>query len=311
VIIFNNPKGFTFHPKTYLFKTDEHADLLIGSGNLTEGGMFTNYEAGIRLRLDLSEKDDIAFLKSIEETLDRWADLKSGTARVLTYDFLSKLVARGLVPIEALSVPDSEDRATRNTGAKTGADEESLFNGTSIPRAPSTGRPATVVRSAQPTAARATTTRTVTRAGNRGFVMVLQKTDVGVGQTTKGTSRRSPEVFIPLKARDADPDFWGWPARFIDSPTKYDRPGVRMRLGTEIISVNIMGWKLKRDLRLRHERLRSAGSVGDILKMEKAPAGRGFEYDVQVVLQGTPMHPVYLARCTETVSNSRKTFGYY
>jgi hypothetical protein len=84
-----------------------------------------------------------------------------------------------------------------------------------------------------------------------------------------------------------------------------------MRLGTEIISVNIMGWKLKRDLRLRHERLRSAGSVGDILKMEKAPAGRGFEYDVQVVLQGTPMHPVYLARCTETVSNSRKTFGYY
>ena len=54
------------------------------------------------------------------------------------------------------------------------------------------------------------------------FVMTLQRTDVGVGQTTEGTSRRSPEIFIPLAARDFDPEFWGWPRRFT---TDRDWPG--------------------------------------------------------------------------------------
>ena len=30
--------------------------------------------------------------------------------------------------------------------------------------------------------------------------MTLQQTDVGTGQVTEGTSRRSPEIFIPLVA---------------------------------------------------------------------------------------------------------------
>ncbi len=37
------------------------------------------------------------------------------------------------------------------------------------------------------------------RGNFRGFVMTLQKTDVGRGQTTAGTSARSPEIFIPLQ----------------------------------------------------------------------------------------------------------------
>jgi hypothetical protein len=141
--------------------------------------------------------------------------------------------------------------------------------------------------------------------------MILQNTDVGVGQTTHGTSRRSPEIFIPLKARDFDPDFWGWPDSFVESRTKFDRTGVRMRLGTQNITVNMMCWKLKRDFRLRNEMLRSGGKVGDILRLEKAPAGRGIDYYAEVVLKGTTQHPVYLARCVESVPNSNKKFGYY
>ena len=41
------------------------------------------------------------------------------------------------------------------------------------------------------------------------FLMTLQRTDVGVGQTTTGTSRRSPEIFVPLSARDAAPALLG------------------------------------------------------------------------------------------------------
>ena len=70
--------------------------------------------------------------------------------------------------------------------------------------------------------------------------MTLQKTDVGTGQTTPGTSRRSPEIFIPLVARDAEPDFWGWDELFVDDPNKLgkkDRNNVKMRLGGEVISI--------------------------------------------------------------------------
>ena len=45
-MVFHNPLPHTFHPKLYLFKSDDHAEMVMGSGNLTEGGLYTNYEAG-------------------------------------------------------------------------------------------------------------------------------------------------------------------------------------------------------------------------------------------------------------------------
>jgi HKD family nuclease len=296
LIIFHNPLAFTFHPKIYLFKSEKNADLLVGSGNLTEGGLFTNYEAAIRLQLDLSGKDQAAFLQKIEDALDDWSTLATGSAKVLDADLLTRLVARGDVPVEALAAAESGGSAGDEDEEEEAEEEseprETLFTGHAVPRAPSIGRPPPST-SGRPTGTSRTSTATVTATtstrGNRGFVMVLQNTDVGVGQTTRGTSRRSPEIFIPLRARDADPDFWKWPNSFIESRTKFDRTGVKMRLGTQNITVNMMCWKLKRDFRLRNEMLRSAGGVGDILRMEKAPEGRGFDYYVEVVPQGTAL----------------------
>jgi HKD family nuclease len=50
-------KGRTFHPKVYLFSDeDERAALLIvGSSNWSEGGLVTNVEASVVLRLNLSD----------------------------------------------------------------------------------------------------------------------------------------------------------------------------------------------------------------------------------------------------------------
>ena len=45
--VFHNANYSTFHPKIYLFRNEQKAEVVIGSGNLTEGGLFTNYEASI------------------------------------------------------------------------------------------------------------------------------------------------------------------------------------------------------------------------------------------------------------------------
>ena len=309
VVVFHNPTFRTFHPKIYLFKSAVAADIVVGSGNLTGGGLFANYEAAIRLRLNLTVPNDTAILVDVEKVLDRWSDQSGGTARLLDEQLLAKLAAWGLIPPELLVAPSPPDEQD-SVGGLTAERDEFPFTARSEPGPPrlSTHRQHTLETrsSGQPLAI---------RGPYIGFVMTLQQTDVGVGQTTSGTSRRSPEIFIPLAARDADAGFWKWPDGFVEDPrrpAKLDRHSVRMRLANEVIDVNMMTWPAKRDFRLRSESLRSAGNIGDILRLERAvDPNADYEYYAEVIPQGTTQHPVYLALCRNSVRNSQKRYGYY
>lgn len=310
IVVFHNQLPHTFHPKVYLFKSADRAEIVVGSGNLTEGGLYTNYEASVQVELDLGVETDREALESLEAALDGWADAPSGTSMELNEARLESLVETGLVPKEA--------EMTGATAAQGGAGPgESLpesggvavgFEAVPVPAAP----PA-MQATETATMVQATQTPTTVQATGRRYVMTLQKTDVGVGQTTAGTSRRSPEIFIPLKARDAEPAFWDWQGGFEEDPEragKFDRRGVRMRVANEVVEVNMMTWPVKHDFRLRSEALRSLGEIGDILVMERV-AGAGIEYDVGVVAVGSADYEAMLARCDQSVRNSKKRFGYY
>jgi hypothetical protein len=147
-----------------------------------------------------------------------------------------------------------------------------------------------------------------------GFVMTLQQTDVGYGQKTAGTSRRSPEIFIPLKARDEDPIFWGWRALFVQDPknsNKYDRWNVKMLVRGNVESINMMTWPLKHDFRLRSESLRRGANPGDILRIERSDGTGGYQYVVEIISSMDPNYPAHLALCSHDVPNSKKKWGYY
>ena len=305
VIVFHNRLPFTFHPKVYLFQSVVAAELTIGSGNLTEGGLFTNYEAALHVSLRLDDPRDAAVLRSIEQTLDAWADLSTGAALALDHALLARLTASGLTPSETADPPASTG-AKGDAGGRTDP-AGSLFAARTEPGPPAVPTPKRD-QEAPPV------DETPSPGDRIGFVMTLQQTDAGVGQTSTGASRRSPEIFVPLAARDAAPDFWGWPEAFTedrDKPGKRDRRGVRMRLGGEVILVNMMTWPDKRDFRLRSEKLRSAGRAGDILRIEKTEPGAGHEYAVEVIPQGTNRHAENLALCRRAVRNSGKKYGYY
>ena len=306
VIVFHNWLPYTFHPKIYLFKSNTAAEVILGSGNLTEGGLFTNYEAALRLSFDLTDSIEAARLRSIEDVLNAWADLARGTAHILDESLLKRLVALGLVPKESLIALEMRDSmAPQSTTAGDVEDEvktEPLFAAQPEPRAPTTPRATSAEEVTEP----------ITEI--KGFVMTLQQTDVGVGQTTTGTPRRSPEIFIPLSARDANPGFWKWPDAFTRDPNrqdKLDRSNVRMSLGGQIISVNMMTWPDKHDFRLRSEALRSAGNIGDIMRMERVDTENNFEYYAEIIPKGTTQFSLYLALCTVPVRNSKKYYGYY
>lgn len=61
-----------FHPKLYLARNDEAAHIIIGSANMTFGGLHNNIEASTAMKLDLAVESDRKF---VDTALDTFADL--------------------------------------------------------------------------------------------------------------------------------------------------------------------------------------------------------------------------------------------
>lgn len=301
ISIYHNEREHTFHPKLYLFKKDTSAILIIGSGNLTEGGLFTNNEAFLELCLDYQSSDDAKLLAEVEDLLD---GLKTNPdlCKPLTKELLDRLLDAGYVCTEFML---NEKRKTERINTKEKKKNAPIFKSTSVPKAPKTTKRKKTIPSL------IGNQTGVTQNGVTTFYMTLQNTDVGVGQTSPGSSRRSPEVFIPLVARDYAPDFWGWPNLFASNAKTDDRFGVKMKIGQQIVTVNMMCWRLKRDFRLRNSDLRSAGRVNDILVLTRVTPSSGYDYDVQIIATSDPSYKSNLSLCTQSVRNSKKKWGYH
>ena len=341
LFVYRNNGPSTFHPKVYLFRSAERADVLVGSGNLTGGGLFTNYEASLLVSLELSNDPDAAFLQVVETTLDGWCQPQEGTCYVLTPAFVERLIASDFVRSEAeLAAMQRASTAARQpptepatTDGVVPPSETSIFITTPVPPVPrlpvdDVERDETKI---SPAPAETTAAASISQPGIVGspvggvtcFVMTLQNTDVGFGQTTRGTARRSPEVFIPLAALDQNPPFWSFPDQFTADVAwnnihpnrrhglgKMDRMSVPMRIGL-IQSVRMFFNPRKGDFRLGNEALRSSGNVGDILLVRRVDPASGFEYDIQVAPQGSLLFAELEPLCSTQVPNSEKRFGYF
>jgi hypothetical protein len=346
IFVYRNNGPYTFHPKVYVFKSDVRADVLVGSGNLTRGGLFTNYEASLAASLDLAVPEDAAFLALVEATLDTWSQPQQGICYALTRELIDQLVASGLVRGEAelaamqqMHAPAPPQQPPAGPGgdappAAPAAPAPPLFVTVAVPGPPPTAappvEPAEIEDAGEaaelPSATVILPPEIVPMqvGGASCFVMTLQNTDVGVGQTTQGTSRRSPEVFIPLAALDQNPAFWTFPDQFTvdvewnnshpqnrrNGLGKMDRMNVPMRVGT-LQSVNMFFNPRKGDFRLRNEALRSSGNVGDILLVRCVDPVNGFEYDIQVAPHGSPLFQQLAPFCNTPAPNSQKRFGYF
>jgi hypothetical protein len=303
----------TFHPKVYLFESESSSLLIVGSGNLTLGGLYRNDEVSACCALDPTDEDDAHAIIQIKAAVSAWCNEELGTALRLDESLLETLQDVGYVAPEAASrgegraEAEAAGDATPTVSEARSAVATPLFvRGEGRPM-PARGIPSQVAATPEMEAE-------VTMAEPRGFVMTLMRTDVGVGQVTPGASRRSPEVFVPLVARDKHGTFWGWRQEFSEDPSKpgkFDRRGVPMRLGGEVITVNMMTWPDKHDFRLRSEALRSAGAEGDILRIEKAVGGLDFAYYVEIIPPGTTGYEYYSSLCTEPTPNSDRMWGYY
>lgn len=302
VRVFHDEGSHLFHPKFYIFSNEQRSLVALGSHNLTEGGLYTNYEVALEVSLELNSQDDAAVLDELRALLRAYCDPDSGSSRRLSDEELESLGREKYVLRDAEAVAARQPSPLRRTPR---------FGSQRVPPPPRLRS-----RASTQEASRAQESTELPR----GFVMTLQNTDVGRGQVQPHTSQRSPEIFLPVVAvRDQEPAFWGWPDSFAPDPSQPQRSTrpVVIRLAGERVEAKI--WRNppppigKNDFRLRSESIRSAGSIDDILKVEIAPATSGYDYYVEIVPLGRSDYDRYALLCTESTQreNSRKRWGYY
>lgn len=349
--VFKNSNAL-YHPKIYLFKNDSAADVIVGSVNLTQGGLYENYEGSVRVELDLSNNADKKFLESIEAALDYWITPTTDNVCIpLTDALLTVLATAGDLPTETESRNAEEMTRTARKAKHPGQSPFGSVKTQSAPTVPKGKEDKSRVPAVGGTPAGSAVTTSPSTSAPSGLVpltfgMTLQKTDVGKGQKSSGKQERSPEVFIPLMALDLKPSFWGWLTAYTPDPAKYvadktwaadpnhakwiaaeaakkrrkarpldklDWYHVMVQLAghTGLLDATLWYYPKKRDIRMRHENLRSAGSVDDIFLVRPGVAGSGCHYTVEVITKADPRHPMFLARLTHSVPNSPKKIGYF
>lgn len=142
VWVFHNANpASTFHPKLYILEGTQRATVIVGSSNLTEGGLFTNCECAIFCELDLSQSADKEFLASAKKFVDSLCDPKAGIALRLDDAAIKRLLEVGLIIREGSADERREERRIAPQGQAAGA-VGTLFRAAPVPPAPAVHAPA-------------------------------------------------------------------------------------------------------------------------------------------------------------------------
>lgn len=124
VFIYHDPGTRTFHPKIYAVESDDGAVIVVGSGNLTKGGLFTNYEAAFVLEAASDDGPDWAVRDDVRAYFDKLLDA-GDAVRPLDEDLIEVLTAEGWVTSEA------RQNARRSAQSQERGERQRLF-GTAV-----------------------------------------------------------------------------------------------------------------------------------------------------------------------------------
>jgi hypothetical protein len=117
--------GSIFHPKFYLGFNDTSARVILGSVNLTEGGLVRNVEASTSIALELSDPADHATLAKLLDALAFLKEQRPGNVHpIKTTEDIRRLVEHGLLEADDGRPARDEER---ETGTDTGPSVASLY----------------------------------------------------------------------------------------------------------------------------------------------------------------------------------------
>jgi hypothetical protein len=201
IVVKNRMFGVTFHPKIYLLRWQNHAEIIVGSNNLTDGGLYRNYEASSRTVYSLPI-DQAAFDKAQKE-LKRFIKPAGPVAAELTPAYLKVLLALPEIPSEATA------RRIRAEGIPK-RPPSNAFGYESVPSAP---RP--------PKSALPQGTASAVPAKVAGKATGPAKTDAFAIQVR---AHHNGEIFLSVTAALQNPAFFNWPFNGQTTPKNPGNP---------------------------------------------------------------------------------------
>lgn len=332
--VLNNPAtnpSPTFHPKLWLFSNATHALLVAGSGNLTGGGLFTNYEFGSVTELDLADPQDRSVFDRTKALLDDWADAAHPEVTEVSGASLQSMHTSGELPSEsAISAAAVVARTARAAvaGVKRGAKATSgLFSGRAVTPAPTApalpGLPPPPVTAAK--AVRLPGSSSAAAAGRPAQIPTV--TPRYNSLYVEVNPRSKTEIHIGKEPLNQDPAFFGWPFLGLTVPRKPGKPGdpqpdplptasVVVYDASGAVSGNVSDPSLKIWLYQAKQEFRLtliAGLLGktpngSILVMHRQPPS-GHDYAIEIYPPGHPRYASVLALCTQTLQGGRR-FGW-
>ena len=95
--VVHSENGQTFHPKIYQFVGEEKGVVVIGSHNLTAGGLWTNFESSVLIPVVGSEANEVALLKGLDEYIENLSSLKDSFMSIGAQDDIDKLLQNGYI----------------------------------------------------------------------------------------------------------------------------------------------------------------------------------------------------------------------
>jgi HKD family nuclease len=215
----------TFHPKAYLFERPRRALAILGSGNLTAGGLFQNHELAVAIELDLADRRSANFHQELSRALELWQTPGPACRRV-DAQLLHSLYASGeLLTERAIAAGHrAEVAATRSARAAGTAGRPALFGASGALLLAPTPYPLPPMASAAivPDTSSRTPARVPGRrpgrrapqaaAGQHGALLIEVR------------PQHNAEVFLSKLAVNEDPGFFGFPFSGWTTPKRTNNP---------------------------------------------------------------------------------------
>lgn len=341
----NNPSGSpspTFHPKLWLFEGPGGALLLCGSGNLTGGGLFTNYEAGLALRMQATDPE----LAVVKAALTAWTDDTQPEVSRVTASGLQAMHDAGELPSEAATrVAIALARTTRAMVAglsRGGHAASGLFSGSPTQKAPAPqsmpplpAAPVTPKAAPRVSGSKSSTPAQPKKRGAKPVPGVSSPVTVSASALVpqhnelliRVNPRNKTEIYLAQAPLQEDPAFFGWPFLGRTTPRR-NNPGQPQPDPLPVADVTVFDatgavlgrvrdpslklWTYSFGLSANDDfRMTLTGGLhklvpdGSVLRMIRQPPS-GVDFELEVYPPGHPQHTALLAGCTETLPGGRR-----
>ncbi len=98
--IFYQKEQPVFHPKIYLFEGAKEFKVIIGSSNLTRGGLFTNVESSVLFEFNSTDKEGLTLLSELKGYYKSLFDLSDPNLFKISSNVIADFYLDGIIPDE-------------------------------------------------------------------------------------------------------------------------------------------------------------------------------------------------------------------